>query len=56
MMGQTIEERGGHLRVAKHTGPIAKGQIARTTRCGFGVSSRPSRRSTSMPTPSCHTS
>ena len=27
MMGQTIKERGGHLRVAKHTGPIAKGQI-----------------------------
>ena len=27
MMCQTIEERGRHLRVAKHTGPIAKGQI-----------------------------
>src|SRR5205814_3416497 len=27
MMGQTIEERGRHLGVAKHTGPIAKGQI-----------------------------
>src|SRR5205823_14119406 len=27
MMGETIEERGRHLGVAKHTGPIAKGQI-----------------------------
>src|SRR6266566_3799755 len=27
MMGQAIEERGRHLGVAKHTGPIAKGQI-----------------------------
>ena len=27
MMGQAVEERGCHLGVAKHTGPIAKGQI-----------------------------
>jgi hypothetical protein len=29
MMGQAVEERGCHLRVAKHTGPIAKGQVSR---------------------------
>jgi hypothetical protein len=27
MMRETVEERGCHLGVAKHTGPIAKGQI-----------------------------
>ena len=27
MMGQAFEERGCHLGVGKHTGPIAKGQI-----------------------------
>ena len=27
MMGEAVEERGCHLGVAKHTGPIAKGQI-----------------------------
>src|SRR5262249_58714307 len=27
MMGQAVEECGRHLSVAKHTGPIAKGQI-----------------------------
>jgi hypothetical protein len=29
VMGQAIEQRGCHLRVAKHTGPIAKGQVGR---------------------------
>src|SRR5246127_4751351 len=27
MMGEAVEERGCHLGVAKHTGPITKGQI-----------------------------
>ena len=27
MMGQAVEERGRHLGVAKHAGPITKGQI-----------------------------
>ena len=27
MVGQAVEERGCHLGVAKHTGPIAKGQV-----------------------------
>ena len=29
VMGQAVEERGCHLGVAKHTGPIAKGQVGR---------------------------
>jgi len=29
VMGQTVEKRGCHLGVAKHTGPIAKGQVGR---------------------------
>jgi hypothetical protein len=29
MMRETVEERGCHLGVAKHTGPIAKGQVGR---------------------------
>ena len=29
MMGQAVEQRGCHLGVAKHTGPVAKGQIGR---------------------------
>src|SRR6202023_949692 len=29
MMGQAIEQRGCHFGVAKHTGPVAKGQIGR---------------------------
>src|SRR5947209_8916616 len=27
MMGEAVEERGCHLGVAKHTGPITKGQV-----------------------------
>ena len=26
-MGQPIEQRGGHLGVAEHTGPFAEGQV-----------------------------
>src|SRR5205807_9813753 len=29
MMGQAVEQGGCHLGVAKHTGPVAKGQIGR---------------------------
>jgi hypothetical protein len=27
VMGQPVEQRGGHLGVAEHTGPFAKGEI-----------------------------
>src|SRR5581483_7982317 len=29
VMGQPIEQRGGHLGVAEHTGPLAEGKVGR---------------------------
>ena len=27
MMGDAVEERGGHLGIAEHGGPLAKGEV-----------------------------
>ena len=33
-MGEPIQQRGGHLRVAKHRGPLGKRQIGRDQHAG----------------------
>src|SRR5277367_4387634 len=37
-VGETVEQRGRHLGVAEHGGPLAEAEISRDDDAGFGLS------------------